>query len=108
TGLLTLPATPKVLGGAFGNVTLIHWTSDRSLPCGGLSAAGGNVDGAVVCVCNINNNTFGPVFLHDDPVTSPHDRLLMSGNTGVSMTNGAAWFVYTSIVQRWVNFMLTQ
>ena len=102
----TLPiAPPKILREPLGKVTLIHWTSDRSLSVAGVHADGGNLDGMVMCVCNTNNNSFGMALLHENATADPEDRMRLAGNSSIDGVNLAMWFVYRGAIRRCVAFL---
>lgn len=107
TGTLTFPITPpKQLSLLLGQTTMITYQSDRSLNVGSLtnSGPGGNVDGMVVCLVNINSNAFGMTLIHEDSNSTATSRFRNAGNVDDGTPALAAWYRYNGTVQRWIQF----
>jgi hypothetical protein len=105
--------TPAALTGnqelvlALGRTTYVGLTSTGSRTIFGLLASGGNVDGMVVCLSNLNNSAFAFTAQHESASASAatnrfRNRGLadFSGGTGA----GAIWYRYNAAVSggRWI------
>jgi len=93
----TLGIDPRVL--------LLYWTSDRSLTFGGISMRGGNVDGAVVAIANVNNNAFTLTLAHEDTTWPASHRLWNAGAANLDGVQATRWYFYSAAIQRWIHFM---
>lgn len=105
-----LPPTTQTLFVQLGKVSIVHWTSDRSLSFGGIRATGGNVDGMVVCLSVVNNNSFALILQHEEATfAAPQDRMLNSGLSSVTGISRATWYRYRQAadggVGRWIQIM---
>ena len=100
----TLPSNQQ-FALALGTITLVNWTSDRSLVFVGLAATGGNVDGMVVCLSNLNNNVNSLTLAHDSSLaSSPVNRFRNAGlgDTVASTGAGGTWYRYHGVLLRWI------
>lgn len=92
-----------------GKVTIIHWTSDRSLTFTGIKALGGNVDGSVVCISCTNNDSHSINLTHESTDADPQDRFWNSGLATVGSVFRGTWYRYrkaaASGVGRWIQLM---
>jgi hypothetical protein len=88
---LTLPA----------RTTLVEVTLTTSVSLRGMLAAGGNVDGLVVCFSNLSAFSLG--FNHDDGGASvPTNRFRNALLTGATASQfGSMWYCYSSSFSRW-------
>lgn len=111
--LFTTVLTPAILTGnqelslALGRTTYVGLTSTGNVSIFGLFATGGNVDGMVVCLSNLNNSAFQFTGMHDNASASAlTNRFRNAGLTDVSGGTGAGclWYRFNSAVSggRWV------
>jgi len=102
----TLPNNQEFLV-AMGTTTLIQWTSDRTLTFIGLGAIGGNVDGSVACIVNMNTTPLGLQLDHESGSATPANRFHNVGLTGITGTGIAVWYRYNATLARWIELMRT-
>ena len=92
---------------ALGRTTIVNLTSTGSVTLFGLLASGGNVDGMVVCLSNLNNSSFQFTAQHESASASAvTNRFRNAGLTDVSGGTGAGalWFRFNAAVAggRWM------
>lgn len=93
----------QVMFQTLGKRTLIKLTTSRSINFVGLHAAGGNLDGAVVCIVNMSAVGRGAC-TNESSAASPGDRF-WNTPTGVAANGSlgsATWYTYDGGVSRWV------
>lgn len=98
-----LPTTVG-LSGAIGQITIFN-IQGFGKSINGITATGGNVDGMVVCCCNVNTSTNGYTFLHEDSSATAENRLRNSGGAAIGSLGLAIWYRYNATMQRWVQFL---
>jgi hypothetical protein len=111
--LFTTVLTPAILTGnqelvlALGRTTIVNLTSTGNVTIFGLFATGGNVDGMVVCLSNVNNSSFQFTGAHESgSASAATNRFRNAGLTDVSGGTGAGclWYRYNAAIStgRWI------
>lgn len=90
---------------ALGRTTIINITSPGNVTLTGIFSTTGNVDGMVVCLSNLNNNSFQVTCAHESLAANAVDRFRNAGLTDVSGGTGAGglWYRYNGSISRFVN-----
>lgn len=88
---------------AGGKSYLVRFSSDHSLTFGGISVVGGPIEGMVVTIECVNNNSFGLSLVHEEVTLTANHRLTNAASATRSSTNLHATYYYDSSTSRWLN-----
>jgi hypothetical protein len=97
----SFPGSNEFVLPAGGQSYLVRFSSDHTLTFGGISVAGGPIEGMVVTITCVNNNAFGLSCANEDTTFSPNHRMTNAGSALKSATGLHITYYYDSGTSRW-------
>lgn len=99
----SFPGSNEFVLPAGGRSYLVRFSSDHSLTFGGISVAGGPVEGMVATIECVNNNAFSLSCTNEDAtIATLNHRLTNAGSATKSGTNLHITYYYDSSTSRWL------